>query len=62
MSIKRMSKRTFRGVLEAAVNHSTEDLRFQNEIAEVGRVNAHIVPPSTTNWIIGNSIELMEAG
>ena len=41
-----LSKRTFGRVLEAAVHHSAKDLGFEDKIAEVGRVNAHIVPPT----------------
>ena len=41
-----LSKRTFGRVLEAAVHHSAKDLGFEDKIAEVGRVNAHIVPPA----------------
>lgn len=36
---------TFGGVLEAAVYDGSQQLGLEDEVAEVGRVDAHIVAP-----------------
>lgn len=43
-----MSGSTFTGVFEAAVDHSAQELRLEDEVSEVGGVDADVVSPSKT--------------